>query len=1294
MRLLCGTILLAGALLSQTLLADTSCRDGVAKAVWCGETADWGVRAPAIDGDLSDWNCSEPVLAWNAEETADVENCTLFFMYDEANFYIAYEMALPGGRMPENTNRPQDRYWRGDLVQVRLCTDKSVGWPLPNRKDPRLAKNPRVVCVNLWRDTAAGIDYCHIARGAMLGCPAATNPEGAAVRTKSAPGRFTLEARVPWTALGVTDGKCPFAPGGRMPAVVDIKWHPGLDGHYTAAVFAQDPGAFAFMNLGTWGQIEFSPPGAAETRSEKKRETRDEWRTRYAQIAAAVRGAAGPDTEDWAKIAFDLPKRSKVSVNVFDDKGGVVRELAGGEWRDAGRVEVRWDGRDALGFPCEAGRDYRWGVYAHDGLDVAYEGTVGTSGDPPYGTPYGKGGWGADHGPPVACATDDTGRYFAWHKSEQGAALVKTDFDGRVVWRANPFVRGGWGEYTAACAADGVLWLVHGAANGKAKAALVKIDAATGRHEQFDSGLAFAELPVDATATNLPPGSAARPEFGFNCAGVAVKDGKVYVSDRNGSRILVVDAASGEVADEIAVDTPRGLAFAPDGVLYAVSGNGVVKLSTNDNCHNCSQITNTNENLSNPYALAIGPDGTFYVSDLGGSQQVKAFGGRRLLRAFGKAGGRGYLGAIDYGAFLMPFGLAVDKTGALLVAEASAPKVVTVLDAASGDVRRRYVGFTAYSPSNIPDCDDPLLQYYSISGPGSFARQRIDNNFPDAAWDFAGAGMSDVSNPLGTMQMPRIFRAPDGCKYLAPDTFAPSGDWRIASMLRIGGDGMVPAASVMMRTPPKKGAASPVRLWCDKNGDGARQDDEVAPLPARIAGRAFTFPAGRTPVPGVIFIDDDGTLFIIAAENAVIGVPCIGFSGGAPQWDAAAAFIAIPEIVPGLKKLLVTHRMGLRGIWRDSVGNFYGSLAYTPEYASPELQKFMSTGMGHTSRVGGVYICKWAPDGSPLWRVGRKATGSLKPGEMLGHWVHAGMVGDGYTAAASEWGVFTVYTSDGFFVDSLFDAPGVPGRGAPYAFSGEDFSGRIQAFPERGEVWAFNCGHAFRVTGFENGRVGGEWRTNGVVRLERVAPLHVPGAPPKPLRDARLVREGGRVVFTARVIDDTPLVNAATDATAVFKGGDAAGFEIGPGKIISAEAQRRREVFTRILAVRIGGEDRVVAMQQGGTRLSRPQLYTTPAGGTASFSFVGDIPGAAVSFTPGSGGYSVRIEVPEEFLELDLSKPVFWDAEALFSGDGARGTCTMKRVYLNNPETSQTSMVDDTPTEARLHPEGYKELEL
>ena len=53
-------------LAANALVAGTSCRDGVAAAVATE-------HAPVIDGDLSDWNLSAPVLVWNAEELAETE---------------------------------------------------------------------------------------------------------------------------------------------------------------------------------------------------------------------------------------------------------------------------------------------------------------------------------------------------------------------------------------------------------------------------------------------------------------------------------------------------------------------------------------------------------------------------------------------------------------------------------------------------------------------------------------------------------------------------------------------------------------------------------------------------------------------------------------------------------------------------------------------------------------------------------------------------------------------------------------------------------------------------------------------------------------------------------------------------------------------------------------------------------------------------------------------------------------------------------------------------------------------
>ena len=66
--------------------------------------------------------------------------------------------------------------------------------------------------------------------------------------------------------------------------------------------------------------------------------------------------------------------------------------------------------------------------------------------------------------------------------------------------------------------------------------------------------------------------------------------------------------------------------------------------------------------------------------------------------------------------------------------------------------------------------------------------------------------------------------------------------------------------------------------------------------------------------------------------------------------------------------------------------------------------------------------------------------------------------------------------------------------------------------------------------------------------------------------------------------------------------------------------------------------------------------------------------------------------VPTAFFELDWTKPVYGDAEALLSGEGGRGVQTVEKSYLHTPDSSSVLMVDDVPTEARLHPAGWQPL--
>lgn len=1270
--------------------AGNLCSDGRAFAVPVKDG-----KAPVIDGRLDDWDLSGEEVCWNAEQYADEQYAAIAFMHDEGAFYVSVRMGLYDHEYT-NRNRPADRYWNGDCVQVRLCTDPEIPYPLPEahgdggRAYYKGARGERIVAVNLWKNSASGQDHLFITAGPDWNRVMKDRPDGSEVKIVTEGRYCTMEAKIPWSALGVSDGRRPFPVSGAMPAVIDVKWAPGTDGHYTSLVYSRDPGAFSFLNLGTWGKIVFSDKGGLAPK-----------KTTLKEIAQKARSAASAPKKASNSFQVELPKKGKLSVNIVRDDGWVVRELIGGEVRDAGVETVYWDGRDSLGYPCETGREYKWKAYLHDGLDWEYFGTVGVSGEPPYETADGRGGWGSDHGPAVDAAADSTGRYFVWHVAESGRAVVKTDFDGKVVWRVSPFVAGGFCFFTCMAAENGKLWLVFEQGEENRSTRLVRLDAGSGGYELFPDGSGAVEFPASKGRLELPM----RREFRYNCVGCAVRNGKVYVSDTLGERIFVLDGFTGAVEKTLSAEKPRGLCMAEDGLVVVQASGSVIKLRFDG-----GREILVDRDLELPYGVALGASGELFVSDHGGSHQVKKFvrgaDGYRLSAAFGGRGGRSHLGKIDTGKFLYPAGLAVDGKGVLLVPEMAPPKIVNLVDAKTGANLRRYYGYTSYAPTTFPDCDDPLEVYYSLAGPDCFARAALPasggTGIPDACWDFE-AVRSPFGAAVSTMNTPYVLKADNGRKYIVPDAgpgvgcggygddyHGAYGTWG-RPILRIDdGDVLTPVACVW--NTGREGDAQ--RLWCDRDGDGAVDEGETSLLTG-VGGETFRWALQN----GSMYMDANGDLYLTSQNQRIVRVRNRKWTAsGAPDWDMRNPETAIRDILPGAG-VHSGWRFGFLGMRRDREGNSYAAINCNIAYVNKELGDYMHQGMGHTADMNAVFMTKYDPSGRIVWRTGRKAVGAAKPGEILHHWCYAGLINDEYSVAASEWACFTFYTKDGFYVDRIFDTPGLrpSGKRGPRGMGGEDFSGQVVYFPERDEVWAYNAGHVFRVLGFEKGRVKGEWRTEGKVKLTAIDPLDFPGRK-KPLRNVDFRIDGGRAVFTAEVIDDTPLVNVAREIGAVFKGGDAVGFEIGPADaaarleaIPERDGRRRYIGFNRILAARIGGKDRVIAFKPFTEGEKKPISYFTPAGGKSEFEFIGEVPGAEVEFVvDGEKGYRVKMSLPAEFLELDASGGYAFEAEALLSGQGPRGLGTVERCYLHSPVSSSTTMTDDVPTESRLYPKGWR----
>ena len=1291
-------------------------------------TAIPAAKTPNIDGDLSDWNLNTAEPSAVTAQTARALNAQWALEYDDKNLYIGAEVSLPG-RALVNPSNPQDAFWQGDLLQVRLAADPSLAYPLSSDRD---AKSKRVAHISMWKNTESGTDYLQIAYGTKLDLGSVVNPPGSQiVITAHGTSSYTVEARIPWSALNAPGGVNPFVAGQKGAILLESLWKGG-DTARGAAVYRENPGVFGFMQPQTWGQVTF----AASAPAKRVRPTLAAFIAAQSVVTAPV-GVGVP-------IQIVVPADGlKVSINVLGPKGEVIRELMGGEAHPRGPLTVKWDGRDQWEHPMAPG-NYRYGVYFSRGLKAQWMGAVGRSG--------GLSGWGADHSNPIGAASDESGIYFLWPVGESSPPLVKTDNAGQVLWRKNPFVGGGFGPFYAV-AADGK-WVYL--ARGDSKPQLSRLDAKTGALQTW--GEAGSEMPIsESEMVKVAPASSplsqsanfsAEPIGQPETVGLAARGGEVFASVYSKNIVQVLNAKTGQPTRTLAVAGPRGLALTANGDLLVASYQDgkapqIVKFIKAQG----AAMPVVTEHLAAPWGVAVDKAGVIYVSDEGNAQQVKLFGSDgKLIERRGAPGGRPWAGRYQGAGFRNPAGVATDASGNLVVAESAIPKVFTRWDSRGRNLNR-WFGSPIYWNGTWPDPADPMTVYYQSNG--GFARAKIPapgaTGLPAAYWNLPAAGLpgagdySDASSVI-----PRFVRAQNGRLYLAGDN-NPNG------IALVEGDTILPVNHIRVlnakRSPENQTDRNYLELWSDANGDHKVQPDELQRLDS-VEGKPLPFVADWFDHSSLLRPNGDFT--VETAANKVLMIPAAGFNpNGSIRWNTAQAHFVVPAVLPSLGENSYAGPRGQAGLETDSKGNLYTFIGQTVPGLTPELRAKMEAqfpgipithwgawetpematqkreGIGHTGEMNAVKFIKYAPDGSIVWMAGRKALAGARAGEIYHPWALAGMVGDSYVAGASEWGPIYFYTSDGFYVDKLMNDPADNPPSGPYTFGGETGTGRVQYFPKQDQVWAYAVGSAFRVDGFQKGVVAGERREFGTVKLDKIYdaptavraavgplqiarvqsdPLTTAGlwnyAPVSPLTredtqlaTAQLATDDANLYARIHVFDATPLQNVADTVATAFKGGDTAGIVLGPAKHDQPGAGD-----VRIMAAQIGGQPRLIAMKAVTAGAKQPENYTTPAASTAHFDYVGQVPGGRVVLTPDADGkgYTAQFAVPLSFLEFRLvpGETLAGDVEVRLSGNGQRGVQATSRDYLFTPQTGATSMTDDLSVESRLNPQFWSTVEV
>ena len=192
----------------------------------------------AVDGRLDEWQDGPGFVSFRDGTSACPEWADGRMMYDDECLYIAAHVGDPEPmRSVIDPSVDPDDGWRGGGVQVRVSTDRSMGWPVdgntahyfdqrgiePTAGQKMAAHNPRLAHLTLWYHAASQTPCLTINHGMLFDEPV-VNPSGfrgAFARDPDGAG-YVLEYAIPWRLLNCAED--PPRAGDRLAAVWQVHW--------------------------------------------------------------------------------------------------------------------------------------------------------------------------------------------------------------------------------------------------------------------------------------------------------------------------------------------------------------------------------------------------------------------------------------------------------------------------------------------------------------------------------------------------------------------------------------------------------------------------------------------------------------------------------------------------------------------------------------------------------------------------------------------------------------------------------------------------------------------------------------------------------------------------------------------------------------------------------------------------------------------------------------------------------------------------------------------------------------
>jgi hypothetical protein len=727
-------------------------------------------------------------------------------------------------------------------------------------------------------------------------------------------------------------------------------------------------------------------------------------------------------------VRFHLDEPSFVTLAIDDAHGRRVRNLVSETWYPAGDHVAWWDGMNDSLRDIDAARhglyripaqlvapgEYQVRGLARKAIDLRFEFSVYSAGDPAWNTADHRGAWLANHSPPCSVMFVPADKapggkplvFLGSYVSEGTDGLAWVDLDGHKLG-GEGWVGGNWtgAELLARDSGPHAAPGVHGFAASAFEGEL-RLTALT---KNGDRPVLKHEFPGGKESCDI--------------AGLAVHDGIAVCSLPKQKQLLLIDAkvdvqngaAMGKIVGSSPCEDPRGLAFTPDGQLLALVGKQLQRFrlsGPSDNPKLSAPETLIAQGLEDPRQLALDDEGNIYISDRGHSHQVKVFtAAGKSLRAIGAAG-EPKAGPYDPQHMNNPNGLAIDSRGHLWVAETDfQPKRVSVwtLD---GKLVNAFYGPSEYGGGGKLDPLDKTKFYYH----GMEFQLDWTRGTSKLAAVFYRAGPRDLQLPDGYGNGPPQFPLyVSGRKYFANCYNSnPTNGAGIVTLWQQRGDVAVPVAALGRANDWNllKGAEFKSRwpagldpkgnpwqnqamfAWSDTNGDGLMQPDEVQFIKASGGG--------MTVMPD---------LSIVASrvdDRAVRFAPLRFTDRGAPVYDLAHG----ETLVAGAQT--PTSSGGDQAL---VAANGWTILTVAPKPFAPQS-------------VGGALHgqAMWSyPDLWPGLHASHESPPPDRPGELIGT---TRLLGDFVTPKAGDAGpIFALngnmgnvylFTADGLFVATLF----------------------------------------------------------------------------------------------------------------------------------------------------------------------------------------------------------------------------------------------------------------------------------